>query len=163
MSVFIFSCNTNQQPTTKTNVIMQADSCFLYPVSVDSMQIKNLYDSARWYIYLWHCDQYYNPKSDTAKSISFGELILKFDNLTFKHDTLELTFKFMDKQQPILPSMTRDYKELVTGVGFDMKTKNKIYMLSPNGFSTTIKGGTNRYANPLQPVVLSYIKSSWDK
>ena len=36
-------------------------------------------------------------------------------------------------------------------------------MLSPNGFSKTVRGGANRYENPLQPEVSSYIKKNWDK
>jgi hypothetical protein len=159
----LVSCNSNQQNTKQDEPENEKSKCFTYPSDIDSLQIQNLYDSARWYVYTWHCDESYKPKSDTSKSITFGELPLKFDNLTFKHDTVELNFNFMDKQQSILPSMTRDTKELSTGVGFDIKTGAKVYMLSPNGYSSTIKGGANRYENPLQPEVLAYIKNNWNK
>ena len=91
------------------------------------MQISDLYDSAKWYVYTWHCDEYYLPKSDTSKSVTFGELPLKFDILTFENDTVELNFNFFDKQQSILPSMTRNAKELSTGVGFNMIQKKSLY------------------------------------
>lgn len=162
-TLMAWGCNSNQQQANQKIRVGVDDNCFVYPKSVDSLQLRDLYDSARWFIYTWHCDEYYKSKSDTSTYITFGELPLKFDNLTFKHDTLELSFNFMDKQQSILPSMTRDTKELNTGVGFDIKTRAKIYMLSPNGYSSTIRGGANRYENPLQPEVLTYIKSNWNK
>jgi hypothetical protein len=162
IALIVFSCNSNQE--SEKNVVQNnADKCFVYPSSVDSLHLKDLYDSARWYVYTRHCDQNYLPKSDTSKSITFGELPLRFENLAFKHDTLELNFYFMDHQQPILPSMTRDGKDLSTGVGFSLANRVKIYILSPNGYSTIEKGSATRYENPLQPEVLSYIKNNWGK
>ena len=157
----LLGCNSNQQIAQKETEI-KSDKCFVYPSVVDSLQIKDLYDSARWYVYAWHCDDKYLPKSDTSKSMTFGELPLEFYNFAYVHDTLRLNFSFMDKQKPILTSMLRDYKELVTGVGFDVKTRKKVCMLFSNG-SLTIKGGPNRYENPLQPEVVAYIKSNWSK
>lgn len=80
---------------------------------------------------------------------------MKFNNLALKHDTVELNFDFIDEPEnyPILPSMKRDVKELSTGVGFNIKSRTKIYMLSPNGYSSTLIGGANRYEDPMQPEV----------
>lgn len=165
LTLIAFGCNSNQQNTDQSKNEGKENNCFIYPKIVDSLQIKDLYDSARWYVYTWHCDQNYLPKSDSLKSVTFGELPLKFNNLSFKQDTLEMNFDFIDESEPypILPSMTRDNKQFLSGVGFNTRTKQKIYKLSPNGFSTTIKGGANRYENPLQPEVLAYIKSNWNK
>lgn len=66
----------------------------------------------------------------------------------------------MDNGQPILPSMTRDYKQLATGVGFDVKTKKKIYIISSNTTITYNGNPTSRYENPLQPEVIKYIKEN---
>ena len=58
----------------------------------------------------------------------------------------------------------KTFKQLVTGVGFNMKNRKKIFMESSSGFSVvTVGGEDNRYENPLQPKVLAYIKSNWDK
>ena len=162
-SLALFACNSNQQTAKLREVENKHDSCRRYPSIVDSLQIQSLYDSARWYVYSWHCDQNYFSKSDTSRAITFGELPLIFDNLNFKHDTIEVNFNFIDGTEPILTSMTKDNKELSSGVGFDIKARKKIYMLSPNGFSTFEKGSTTRYENPLQPEVLAYIKNNWDK
>ncbi|HYC40317.1 MAG TPA: hypothetical protein VEB63_07490 [Chitinophagaceae bacterium] len=165
LALAAFGCNSNQQQEKRNEAASINGKCFTYPASVDSLQVKDLYDSARWYVYTWHCDQSYLPKSDSSKSIMFGELPLKFSNLTIRQDTLQLNFDFIDESEPypILPSMTRDNKELVTGVGFDMKARKRIYMSSPNGFSIVEKGSTTRYENPLQPEVLAYIKNNWNK
>lgn len=76
-----------------------------------------------------------------------------------------MNFDFIDEDErrAILPSMTRNNTQFLSGVGFDMKKRQRIYMLSPSGFSIIIKGGANRYENPLQPEILTYIKSNWNK
>jgi hypothetical protein len=159
--VTLLGCSVNPNP--KKNTEGKNDECFEYPISIDSLRIRDLYDSARWYVYTWQCDDEYNPKSGSDKTIMFGQMSLNFRKLVVKRDTLELNFEFMDKLQPVLSSMTKDNKEMITGVAFNIKTKRKIYMFSPNGFSITTKGGDNRFENPLQPEVISYIKNNWNK
>jgi len=158
----LFSCNLNQQKANKLEGEIKNNKCFVYPSVIDSLGIKNLYDSARWFVYTLHCDEKYLPKSDTTKFMTFGELPLSFKYANIKHDTLEIIFEFMDNKKAILSSMTRNYKETSTGVGFDIKTKTKIYMIF-NGGTISYKGKNNRYANPLQPEVMNYIKSDWAK
>ncbi|WP_460561647.1 hypothetical protein [Ferruginibacter profundus] len=136
--------------------------CSVYPTIVDSLQVQDLYDSAKWHLYTWNCDVPYKPKSDSLISKPFGELELMFNNLVIKHDTLVLIFNFIDKDQAILPNMTRDNTQLVTGVGFNMKTKRKTELLFPGG-SVSYQGGFNRYETALQPEVLKFIKEDWDK
>jgi len=135
-----------------------------YPNVIDSLNLNNYYDSAKWYIYTINCDKLYLPKSDTSKSFTFGQLPLKFEDYLLKGDTLELHFWFTQNGEIILPSMTRDFRQLFTGVGFNLRTKKKIYMWSPSGFtSQTIGGYHNRYENSLQPEVLDYIIKNKDR
>ena len=158
-----FSCNSNQQPVKPKKQTSINGNCFVYPAIVDSLHLKDLYDSARWYIYTWHCDQKYLPKGDSPKSTTFGELPLKFNNLSLKQDIVEINFDFIDKSEVILPSTTKDNIEVLSGVGFNIKNRKRVYMLSPNGFSQIEKGPATRYENPLQPEVLTYMKTNWNK
>lgn len=164
LSAFLFACNSNQQNENQLKEKRsEGNNCFAYPSEVDSLHVKDLYDSARWYVYTYYCDELYKPKSDSLLNKPFGELELRFDNLVIKNDTAALIFNFMDNGHPILPSMMRDYRQLATGVGFDIKTRKKIYIISSNT-SITHKGNPkSRYENPLQPEVLSYIKKNWEK
>lgn len=160
-----FGCHSDarmdRSDTAKTN----DDACFSYPSAIDSLKMRDLYDSARWYIYTWHCDMLYKPKTDSVSSEkTFGELPLRFDGFTLSHDTLELMFNFIDKNEIILPSMTRDYRYQVTGVGFNIKRRKKIYMLSTSGFKILqVKGNDSRYQYLLPPQVLTYIRRNWNK
>ena len=165
IALVTFGCSSNQQQEKQKEQVSLSNNCFVYPRVVDSLQVKDLYDSARWYLYTWHCDKNYLPKSDSSKSVTFGELPLKFNNLALRQDTLEINFDFIDENEPypILPSMTRDNKQLVTGVGFDIKTKKRIYMGTTRWFTVVHKGGETRYENPLQSEVLAYIKNNWNK
>lgn len=161
--VILFSCNLNQQRAKPEVVKINNDKCHVYPSTIDSLHLQDLYDSARWYIYTQYCDVLYKPKSDSLLSKPFGELELRFDNLVIKNDTANLIFNFIDKGQPILPSMMREYKQLATGVGFDIKAKKKIYIISSNTTITSKGNPASRYENPLQPEVLEYIKENWGK
>jgi len=162
LCVFTFCCNTKQSDK-KSIVIPVNNTCTAYPKIVDSLKLRDLYDSAKWYVYTWHCNDVYLPKSDTSKRYTYGEMELIFDELHFKHDTVEINFHFFDGKGIILPSMSRNYKELSTGTAFALKARKKIYMISPNGFSSTIQGGVNRFETPLTPEVALYIENTWDK
>jgi hypothetical protein len=159
----ILGCNSNPVNKNYNAIEKVTNKCFTYPLIVDRLQVKGLYDSARWYIYTLQCDIAYRPKDDTVIQKTFGELNLSFDNLLVKGDTMEIAFNFTDRGKAVLSTSIRDFTELLTGVGYNLNAHKKIYMLSPNGFATSMHGGPNRYENPLQPEVLAYIKNNWDK
>ena len=115
------------------------------------------------YIYTQYYDVLYKPKSDSLLNRPFGEVQLKFYHLAIKNDTIALIFSFIDKGEPILPSMTRDYKQLATGVGFDIKTRKKIYIISSNTTITSKGDPKSRYEHPMQPELINYIQDNWDK
>jgi len=165
ITLLFFSCNSNHQNTKQKEADIKSDKCFVYPSIVDSLHVQDLYDSARWYVYALYCDKLYQPKEDTLSKYYFGQLELRFSDLAKKGDTVIINYNFFDNNgQLILPSMMKMYKQLVTGVGFDIKNKKKIFMESSGGFSVVTRGGEdNRYENPLQPKVLKYITDNWDK
>ena len=140
---------------------MQSDKCFIYPKMVDSLHMQDLYDSTRWYVYTNYCDVLYEPTIDSQLKKPFGELELKFDNLSVRNDTVIFIFNFIDKGQVILPSSMKDGKQLATGIGFDIKTRKKVYEIF--GYATASYKGdpTNRYINPMQPEVIKYIHEDW--
>ncbi|OJW35493.1 MAG: hypothetical protein BGO54_04075 [Sphingobacteriales bacterium 46-32] len=160
IAIVSLNCNNDKKESGKVTTTLNSDNCFVYPSVVDSLGVHDLYDSTRWYVYTWECDGTYLPKSDTTKSITFGELPLQFKDLSLKNDTLMLNFFYLDEQTPILTSMTRDNKELVTGVVFNIKTKKKISM-SFGGGTITISGGDNRFQNTLHPEVALYLEHHW--
>jgi hypothetical protein len=164
-AVILISCNSNQKHPKHQERKVESNMCSSYPYAIDSLNLRDLYDSAKWYIYTMYCDKIYCPNDDTLLQYYFGELDLKYSNLSVKSDTVIINYDFIDnKGQVILPSMMKNYKQLITGVGFSIRNKVKIFMESPSGFSVVMKGGEgNRYENPLQPEVVSYIKSNWSK
>jgi hypothetical protein len=161
--VILFSCNLNQQQAKPKAGKISNDKCHVYPPIVDSLHLQDLYDSARWYIYTEYCDVLYLPITDSLISKPYGEIELKFYNLFIKHDTAHLSFTFIDRGKPIMLSMTRDNRSSATGVGFNLKTRKKIFE-GYSGFTYTSKGNPkSRYENPLQPEVVKYIRENWGK
>jgi len=159
----ILACNSKQRSDKVPENKAQDSGLFVYPQEVKNAHVEGTYDSAKWYLYTWSCDKLYKPKNDTFISKPFGELELRFDNLFFKHDTLIIGFNFMDRDEPILPSMMRDYIQIVEGVGFDTTTKKKIFMASAQVTFVHSGNPNDRYANPLQPEVITFIKKDKDK
>jgi hypothetical protein len=161
--LILFSCNSNQQQVKSKPVKINNDKCHIYPSAIDSLHAQDLYDSARWFIYTWHCDMPYLPKVDSLRIGTFGELELRFNRVFYKNNTLDIDFYFIDNGESVLTGSTRDTRELATGVRFDFAAKRKLAMLSRNSYSIQVNGEKSRYENPLQPEVISYIKGNWDK
>jgi hypothetical protein len=137
------------------------EKCFQYPKIVDSLNLTDLYDNARWFIYTWHCDMAYLPKADSLRTRTFGELELKFNHVSYRNDTVDIDFYFIDNGETILTGSTRDTRELATGVSFDLASRRKLAMFSHSNYWFQASGEKNRYVNPLQPQVISYIEKKW--
>jgi hypothetical protein len=152
----LLSCST-YNTDNKTSEMETNGSCSNYPRQLDTLRIADLYDSARWYIYTWNCDRIYLNKKDTSKTVTLGELPLTFSSSDIFSDSVEMNFKFMDENEPIIPSMTRNNLEIVSTVCFELKSRKKAYMRSRHSFSMIQKGVTSRFENPLQPDVLQYL------
>ena len=111
----------------------------------------------------WQCDLPYRPKADSLINKTLGELVLRFDHLVIKADTVKFLFKYLDRDNLVISSSLRDYTELVTGVAYNTVTKLKIYVSSPNGFEYYTDNPKSRYVNSLQPDVIEYIKNNKGK
>ncbi|SIT04427.1 hypothetical protein SAMN05421788_103107 [Filimonas lacunae] len=148
----LFACRSEQKVESET-----------YPHEVDSLQCRDLYDSAKWYLYAWHCDVLYKPTSDSLVSKPFSELELRYSRFLMRHDALILSFNFIDNGEVILPGMTRDNVPFATAVGFDTRTREKIFKASANVYFSCKGDSLNRYVNPLQPEVIDFIKKNGDK
>jgi hypothetical protein len=160
LMVLLF-CFASCQLKEKKNIdlVTYSESCkSCYPADIDSLHLQTLYDSARWVIFTWQCDFPYRPKADTLVNKTFGELLLSFDHLIMKGDTIEFRFKYIDSNKTIGSYAVRDFIELVTGVGYTSVSHEKIYVSSPNGFNWHTDDPNSRYINPLQPNVIDYIK-----
>lgn len=160
--LFFISCDSNSG-RGQVNIEKNNKKCFQYPRIVDSLNLPDLYDSARWFIYTWHCDMPYLPKADSLRTGTLGELELKFNHVLLKNDTVDIDFYFIDNGKTILSGSTRDTRELATGVSFDFASRRKLAMFSHGNYSFHGSGKKNRYENPLQPEVIRYIKENWDK
>ena len=165
---FLYGCAEHpRESSVDTGSLKDATKslCFSYPSSIDSLHLDALYDSARWVLYTWHCDIVYKPKKDSMEkeTRSFGMLPMLFDTFIRKSDTVELYFKFLDGKEAIIPFDLKDYVHLKNGVGYNMKTGEKLYLISPDNYTINQKGKTSRFENPLQPEVIKYIDDNWNK
>ena len=144
--LFFYSCNTKQRPQTE---------CFDYPPQIDSLQVQDLYDSARWYLYTWlgerQDDNYY-----------WGELEMRYNSFFLRNDSLEIFFDLY------LPESFRNADNKSRRVSdpsfaFDIKTRKKLWGWNINGFSSGIYPGDISFDNPRSPEVLDFINAHKDK
>jgi hypothetical protein len=104
-------------------------------------------------------------KKDTSgiEKRTFGLVPLKFDSCVIKSDTIEFIFDFVDGNDTVKATELREYVHIKNGVGYNVKTKKKLYLISLNNYTLTEKGRTSRFENPLQPEVNKYIDSNWNR
>jgi hypothetical protein len=163
--LLLFACTSKPGDQEKSKYNAADSNDFTYPRQVDSLNLTDLFDSAKWYLYARSSDKYYKPQSDSSISVPLGYLELRFSSVYITHDTLILSFNYMDKDKIIMPGMTRDLAQFTTGVGFSLNTKKRIFTVFANVYYTE-RGNidpTSRYFNPLQPGVLTFIRNNKDK
>lgn len=114
-SFYFVSCNANQESTQNKDTLVSSpikDTIQIkrgkdwgfrindaYPKIIDSLQLRELYDSTKWYLYLLHCGEH--PQmintydgSKTPLNFTFNELELRFDTFQHYYDTIKLYFWF---------------------------------------------------------------------
>lgn len=157
LSVTVINCNVNEPHELEDEI---PDFEINYPRVVDSLRLRDLYDSTIWHVYTWNCDRKFLPKSDSSKNLYYGFLPLEFKDLAIKGDTVEFHCYFTYNNEMILPGMTRDFSEISSGVGYSIKERKRIYMWSPSGYISKLAGPNNRFENPLQPDVVKFINDN---
>jgi hypothetical protein len=124
--------------------------CFDYPKQIDSLQVRDLYDSARLYIFTWLCDR----KIDDYYR---GQFELKYKSFFMRNDSLELFFLHS------LPKELRD--STISGyvhhasIAFNIKTKQKLWGWDINGFSDKLEAGDTRFESAASAEVLDFIRT----
>jgi hypothetical protein len=125
--------------------------CFEYPKQIDSLQVRDLYDTARLYLFTWLCDEeidnYYR-----------GQFELKYKSFFLRNDSLELFFSHS------LPKELQNSPEFRTylhrsSMAFNIKTKQKLWGWDINGFSDALKPGDARFESPASTEVVDFIRT----
>jgi len=125
--------------------------CFNYPKQIDSLQVQDLYDTARLYIFTWLCDE----KIDNYYRAQFE---LKYESFFMRNDSLEIFFSnFLPKDLKDSTTIS-DYNHLPS-IGFNIKKRKKLWGWDINGFSNALKPGDLRFESPSSPEVINFIKT----
>lgn len=135
-----------------------------YPRIVDSLKLNDFYDSAKFYLYIYHCNLKYEPKlNDKKDEIFLSFLDLSFDTLKIKNDTVELYYKFKDGNKIVDPYHLKRFIYLKNGVGFRISNKEKLYLTTDRNMVVTETGSSSRFVNALQPDVVTFLKMHKNK
>jgi len=138
--LLVLSCKQSPEKTT----------CFTYPRQIDSLQIRDLYDTARLYIFTWLCDR----KTDGHYR---GQFELKYKDFFMRNDTIELFFSHFLPKERQGTSAFSEYTHR-TSIAFHMKSKQKLWGWDINGFSDALEPGDARFKNPATNEVVNFIR-----
>lgn len=139
--VLLFSCEQKQETS----------ECFVYPKQIYSLQIRDLYDTARLYIFTWLCDRKVN-------GYYRGEFELKYKYFIMRNDTIDLFFAhFLPKERQGKKAFS-DYVHK-SSIAFNTKTKQKLWGWDINGFSDALEPDNPRFTNPAAIEVVNFIKA----
>jgi hypothetical protein len=137
-----------------------------YPDQITKLGLQNVYDESKWAMYCIYCDEHVKFENNKIRSaMTFGEMSLKLNNVSVRDDTTEMNYYFYYDTLRIDYTTTTNYP--FAGVVF--KGGKQIY------YSTfdvvryiwvkcdDIDSCTDRWAKPLQPKVVQYIKENASK
>lgn len=140
--LLVISCKQKTEKTT----------CFYYPKQIDSLQIGDLYDTARLYIFTWLCDRkidgYYR-----------GQFELKYMDFFMRNDTIELFFSHSLPKERQDTTAFSDYTHR-TSIAFNIKSKQKLWGWDINGFSDALEPSDERFKNPATNEVVNFIREN---
>lgn len=165
--VIALACNQQQSEEKNIKLVTKDSAVSKYPKVVDSLGVQALYDKTKWVLYCIYSDDtcLLKKRFSVTAAKTFGTLDLRFNELRQQKDTIEIDFYFYanDTLRYDMTTMA-NHKRLATGVGYRKGNDSILFYTS----ETTMryfweKGPTSRYANPLQPEVIAYIKNNKDK
>jgi hypothetical protein len=168
--MFAFACKQQKKANdTKhangTKSANDTENNFKYPRVIDSLNMREMYDQDKWAMYCLYCDDTCYMERDKDEPRLFSTLDLRLKEVRQFNDTVEMDFNFYIHDTlrcKIAADGNRFY--IKDGVGYRRGSDSIIYYTS----STTMKrfwerGLKSRYANPLQPDVVTFIKDNKEK
>jgi hypothetical protein len=170
--VSLISCKSPSSNEEKTTASLHKDNVQNeYPKLIDSMGIKDLYDSARWLTYCINCDDTcaFNEESHIKDTIvTFGELdLLDRGTKLYSKDTIDITFKIL---MDTIEASFREKRPSSASNGVQYKISDKTLLsvieyhdLPYHGVYGIPRRENERMFAPLQPEVIKYINVNKNK
>ncbi len=157
--LFIFTCCHSNK--TKTNING-------YPAEISYNKLEAHYNKTKWLLYCLSCDKKY-VLSELVKikdSSFYGFTNLKFTNLEFHHDTIEIKmdYYYNDSIKCNVNTVFR-WTPVKTSAFYKGSADSLIYFRDDTNFILFINKEqiNSREINPLQPEVISFIRKNKDK
>lgn len=162
--LIVFSaCKTNTLNSKKSAPIVKDEQ---YPTEIANAGYQRLFDETKWRLYCIHCDQkiVFLNKS-LGDNVTFSQCQLEFDQLKKRADSVEIDFMFYYKNIKLngasllmtLPTYGAVFKLPDSLVEYSSRDNVRYFS---HRCIDPAKGCNDRYINPLQPEVISYIKQN---
>lgn len=156
----LFSCGENE--TRNNHRENYFDSIQTKQISfLDSLNLSQFNDSAKWLLYTIHCDDSCLMGSVRSrkllKKIPLSFLPLKLAYISKDNDTLSLLYNFVyDNDSTIVESISTKNTMLSDGVVFNLKNGSVIGYIMGEGIYNQ-SGPNSRYKAPLKPDVKAFL------
>lgn len=171
LAILLWGCDSNRSDintsTPKRDVTQPGSQ---YPAIVDSLNIRDLYDSAKWSTYCINCDDtciFYPALKDSNKILTFGETELKCDSvIVYTSDTIGFSFDFY---HDTLKCFHKDHDRFASfGVVYKLSTKKAQSIMVYGGLTymeifKIPSEAKNRYFYPEQSDVIAYLNKNKTK
>jgi hypothetical protein len=94
-----------------------------YPPIIDSLQLRNVYDSSMWFMYRLHGDLPCHCTNGTSDSfITYGQTDLQLLEVEQHNDSIRFVYEFICNGER-LPYVTDDGKQVVSGTMYSKKDR----------------------------------------
>ena len=149
LPVIILNSCEDSRPTSS--------SCYQYPAQIDSLRLSDLYDTARWYLYSWLCDQEFDGNYR-------GQFPIIYKDFIQRNDTIELFFLQYTPSESKDPSrintskVGQDSTRHRCSVAFNIRSKKPLWCFDINGFSSGLSQGDSKFDNTRSDTLLNFIR-----
>jgi len=145
----------------KSKDVSQKSIISLYPKEIDSLGYKDIFDTAKFYLYAYDCDKKFALINDTTKKDMYlSYLPLEYDTLKIKGDTAEFYFMYRYKEVKLDPNSLKEFVHYKNGIAFNLKNKKPLYLTTDRNLIVKEVGNQSRFVNPLQKEVIEFVKSN---
>lgn len=172
LSFELISCNIHQPSKDKNVAIIDSATDSLLVAestkfNLDSLNRVNSFNSAKWWIYCWHCDnsiEDFKIGHDEKCYITMGQLELRLVKIWTTTEYVTYYFNFI---VPDSCNFDRNNTPTVINEAVTVKLANdSVVAFALENEPLAVWSGevpTSRLYNPLQPAVLKYIRENQEE
>ena len=161
---FTLSCLSDKKANEYDRVNKKSDSAYSYHI-IDSLNLRKLYDSARWLLYQKQCRDTlkWSIACKETDIYTLGELGLDLDTLDVRGDTIDFKFCYSLLPKYGCKSPFVGNECIIKGIGVKVSSQKFLYYSTACNFDVTIDDVFEKKMVEKNELFIQYVNDRFDK